>query len=69
MKFTVETLPSGQAAFITDDSQSVRIQLNKPADFQHAWRVANFLAENVQGVAIAEPGLDVTSLGDAYAGR
>jgi hypothetical protein len=69
MKFTVETSPSGQAAFSTDDSRSVRIQLTQPADFQHAWRVANFLAENVQRVAVAGHGLDVTSLGDAYAGR
>ena len=53
MKFKVET-PSEQRAYITDERGRVRIELTQPADFQHAWRVAEFLSENVRRIAPEE---------------
>jgi hypothetical protein len=53
MKFKVET-PSEQRAYITDERGRVRIELTQPTDFQHAWRVAEFLSENVRRIAPEE---------------
>ena len=50
MKFTVETTESGKQAYVTDEGGLVRIELTKPADFQHAWRIAEFLSENVHKI-------------------
>ena len=63
MEFEVETTELGEAAFIVDEKKHVRIELTEPADFQHAFRVANYLTQNVKDVAISERGLEVTSLG------
>jgi hypothetical protein len=54
MKFKVETPEDGQLAYVTDELSRVRIELTRPADFQHAWRVAEFLSENVHKIAPEE---------------
>lgn len=63
MEFKVETTELGQAAYIVDEQGRVRIELTEPADFQHAIRVATYLTKNVREVVVAEPDLEVTSLG------
>jgi hypothetical protein len=56
-KFTVKTRKEGESCFISVEGTPLRIELNEPADFQHAWRVANYLIENVRDVVAgsAEP--------------
>jgi hypothetical protein len=48
VKFKVET--RDKQAYVTDESGTIIIEVTKPADFQHAWRVAEFFAENVQKI-------------------
>ena len=48
MKFKVETRE--KQAYVTDESGTIRVELTKPADFQHAWRVVEFLTENVHKI-------------------
>jgi hypothetical protein len=54
MKFKVETRDHVEQPYVTDEGRRVRIELTKPADFQHAWRVAEFLSENVHKIAPEE---------------
>jgi hypothetical protein len=63
MEFKVETTELGEAAFIVDKHENVRIELTEPTDFQHAFRVANYLTKHVKEVAVTAPDLEVTSLG------
>ncbi len=51
MKFKVETTEPGQTAYVIDELGRVRIEPSQPADFQHAWRIAEFLTENVNRIA------------------
>lgn len=69
MKFAVETPESGQVAYIVDEQHRVCIHLTKPADFQHAWRVAEFLSENVHAVSVDGVGETRPVQKDAYADR
>jgi hypothetical protein len=48
VKFKVET--RDKQAYVTDESGTIIIEVTKPADFQHAWRVAEFFAENVHKI-------------------
>ena len=50
MRFKVERPADGQGAYVTDEGGHVRIGLEEPADFQHAWRVAEFLSGNVHAI-------------------
>ena len=54
MEFKVETREHTEQPYVTDVEGRVRIELTKPADFQHAWRVAEFLSENVHKIAPEE---------------
>jgi peroxiredoxin len=65
MEFKVETTELGQLTFVVDEQRRVRIELNDPANFQHAFRVANYLSENVKEVVVAGSDLEVTSLGSS----
>jgi hypothetical protein len=49
-KFTVEKRGPGEECFIAVAGSPMRIELDEPADFQHAWRVATFLNENVRDI-------------------
>lgn len=69
MKFAVETSEIGQVAYIVDDHRHVCIQLTKPADFQHAWRVAEYLTDNVHGISVDGVGGTEPVQRDAYADR
>ena len=69
MKFAVETPESGQMAYIVDEHRRVRIQLTKPADFQHAWRVAEFLSDNVHAISVDGIGDTQPEQKSAYADR
>ena len=50
MKFGVQASNDGRATYVSDEFGRVRIELKTPIDFQHAWRVAEFLSENVQRI-------------------
>jgi hypothetical protein len=50
MKFGVQTPTDGRATYVSDELGRVRVELTRPMDFQHAWRVAEFLSENVQRI-------------------
>jgi hypothetical protein len=69
MKFSVQTTENEQIAYVADEVGRVRIQLTKPADFQHAWRVVEFLNQNVHAVSVDGAGEAKPAETDAYAGR
>lgn len=48
--FTVKTRAADETCFVKINGTTLRIELSAPADFQHAWRVANFLIENVTAI-------------------
>jgi hypothetical protein len=48
-KFSIYNAPAGKC-FVVIEGTPLRVELSEPADYQHAWRVANFLAENVKGI-------------------
>jgi hypothetical protein len=54
MKFKVQTRDHERQPFVSDEGGRVRIELTKPTDFQHAWRVAEFLNDNVHKIAPEE---------------
>jgi len=49
-KFSIYNAPAGGKCFVVIEGTPLRVELSEPADYQHAWRVANFLAENVKGI-------------------
>ena len=49
-KFSIYNAPVGGKCFVVIEGTPLRVELSEPADYQHAWRVANFLAENVKGI-------------------
>ena len=49
-KFSIYNAPAGGKCFVIIEGTPLRVELSEPADYQHAWRVANFLAENVKGI-------------------
>lgn len=53
--FNVKSSDSGDTCFIEVEGTALRIELSEPADFQHAWRVANFLIENVKDIVADAP--------------
>ena len=70
MKFAIETSESGQVAYIVDAHRHVCIQLTKPADdFQHAWRVAEYLSDNIHAVSVDGVGGTEPVQRDAHADR
>jgi hypothetical protein len=52
-KFSIYNDPAGGKCFVAIEGTPLRVELSEPADYQHAWRVANFLAENVKGIMAA----------------
>jgi hypothetical protein len=63
MEFKVETTELGQVAFVVDEQKRLCIELTEPANYQHAFRVANYLTENVKEVVVTGSDLEVTSIG------
>lgn len=49
-RFKVEERGSGEPCFIVVEDSPLQLELGLPGDFQHAWRVASFLNENVREI-------------------
>ena len=45
--FTVKARDDGKSHYIAVNGTPFSIELSDPSSYQHAWRVANFLIENV----------------------
>lgn len=49
-RFEIEAGAPGERCYVRLAGTPLRIELDSPADYQHAWRVAVFLNENVRDI-------------------